>query len=570
MSGPQNMMGHQVSGSPLGHPAPPGAQVTAAMLNYSNTKPCLLRGGARTPAASEHSESEQSRAADVAAATTASKQKNMNFRHIPHTQAVQSIGQRLCGRATGCLSSVVPAQEAALEPLLPEPLLSEPLLPEPLLSEPLLPRAPPPRAPPLRAPPPRAPPPRAPPLRAPPLRDQNSYAAPPPAPGNNPAMSSSSSGVPPGNHGNTGAPILSADPSSLRPILSQTHPLSDPSSLRPILSADPSSLRPILSQTHPLLSGPARTTDQSERFPSAARQQFTASSQPMGSVGSMGGPAPSQRMFPQNQGILGMSLGGGPSGGVAPPPTGSDISLTSCGGDVLYNNNSMQQPVAMTRQPLSAMATATYRHSLLAQQHLKGPPNASMLKQQQQINARMPGNMQSVAWQQQQLANQTPPFSSSSNAFHLQQQQRLSKMAPGGAASFGSIPGGRPMGSLNMMQNNMAAAQQRAAPNPQMSNQPQQQPQQQQQTANQSAAGLPDLAAFGQVVAGGGGRPGLQCNQGYQVTRTAAQQQQQVAFGYNVASGSFAGESELVDSLLKGHNAQEWMNDLDELLAGHH
>ncbi|KAI4790170.1 hypothetical protein KUCAC02_034797, partial [Chaenocephalus aceratus] len=39
MSGPQNMMGHQVSGSPLGHPAPPGAQVTAAMLNYSNTKP---------------------------------------------------------------------------------------------------------------------------------------------------------------------------------------------------------------------------------------------------------------------------------------------------------------------------------------------------------------------------------------------------------------------------------------------------------------------------------------------------------------------------------------------------
>ncbi|KAJ4918433.1 hypothetical protein JOQ06_013946 [Pogonophryne albipinna] len=406
-------------------------------------------------------------------------------------------------------------------------------------------------------------------------QDQNSYAAPPPAPGNNPAMSSS--GVPPGNHGNTGAYLSSQvalKQQQHQQILEQQK---QQYLQRQLLMAEQEKQRQQDQQLQRHLTRPPpQYQDQpgpptnQNAFPQPPGNQFTASSQPMGSVGSMGGPAPSQRMFPQNQGILGMSLGGGPSGGVAPPPTGSDISLTSCGGDVLYNNNSMQQPVAMTRQPLSAMATATYRHSLLAQQHLKGPPNASMLKQQQQINARMPGNMQSVAWQQQQLANQTPPFSSSSNAFHLQQQQRLSKMAPGGAASFGSIPGGRPMGSLNMMQNNMAAAQQRAAPNPQMSNQPQQQPQQQQQTANQSAAGLPDLAAFGQVVAGGGGRPGLQCNQGYQVSRTAAQQQQQVAFGYNVASGSFAGESELVDSLLKGHNAQEWMNDLDELLAGHH
>ena len=56
----------------------------------------------------------------------------------------------------------------------------------------------------------------------------------------------------------------------------------------------------------------------------------------MGSVGSMGGPAPgSQRMFPQNQGMMGMNMGqGGPAGGVAPPPAASqaDISLPSCGG----------------------------------------------------------------------------------------------------------------------------------------------------------------------------------------------------------------------------------------------
>ncbi|KAK5896531.1 hypothetical protein CesoFtcFv8_009677 [Champsocephalus esox] len=493
MSGPQNMMGHQVSGSPLGHPAPPGAQVTAAMLNYSNTKPLSHFEAAPGPPRPQNTQSQNKAALlTLLRQQQQSKQKNMNFRHIPHTQ------------------------------------------------------------------------------------DQNSYAAPPPAPGNNPAMSSSSSGVPPGNHGNTGAYLSSQvalKQQQHQQILEQQK---QQYLQRQLLMAEQEKQRQQDQQLQRHLTRPPpQYQDQpgpptnQNAFPQPPGNQFTASSQPMGSVGSMGGPAPSQRMFPQNQGILGMSLGGGPSGGVAPPPTGSDISLTSCGGDVLYNN-SMQQPVAMTRQPLSAMATATYRHSLLAQQHLKGPPNASMLKQQQQINARMPGNMQSVAWQQQQLANQTPPFSSASNAFHLQQQQRLSKMAPGGAASFGSIPGGRPMGGLNMMQNNMAAAQQRAAPNPQMSNQPQQQPQLQQQTANQSAAGLPDLAAFGQVVAGGGGRPGLQCNQGYQVTRTAAQQQQQVAFGYNVASGSFAGESELVDSLLKGHNAQEWMNDLDELLAGHH
>lgn len=336
----------------------------------------------------------------------------------------------------------------------------------------------------------------------------------------------------------------------------------------------------------------------------------------------MGGSAPgSQRMFPQNQAMLGMNMGqgGGPAGGVAPPPTAAsqaDISLSSCGGggggagvdvqQVLYNNMNLhpthpahppQQP-GLQRQPLGPMS-APYRQNLRAQQqHLKVQPNAAMLKQQQLAAARMPGAMQSAmganlpgsmagsmpgaqsaAWQQQ-LANQPPSsnaglppnaFNNSPNSFHLQ-QPRIPKMPPG-AAPFGANPGGRPMGGLNpgqqMMQTNMAAAQQRAPPNSQGLGQPMANQQQtQQQQANQNQAVLPDLAAFGQPQ--GNSRQGLQCNQGYQVSRTANQQQQQVSFGYNVASGSFAGESELVDSLLKGQSTQEWMADLDELLASHH
>lgn len=347
----------------------------------------------------------------------------------------------------------------------------------------------------------------------------------------------------------------------------------------------------------------------------------------MGSVGSMGGPAPgAQRMFPQNQAMMGMNMGpgGGSAGGVAPPPSASqaDISLPSCGGagggggagvDVqqhLYNNMNLhanhpghppQQP-GLQRQPLGAMTTQ-YRQNLLAQQqqHLKTQPNAAMLKQQQMAAAaaaaaRMPGSMQNnmaanlpgamsagmqgppnATWQQQ-LGNQPPPgnaFNNNPNAFHMQQQQpRIPKMAPG-ATPFGANPGARAMAGMNpgqqMMQSNMAAAQQRAPPNPQSLGQPManQQQTQQQQQANQSQAVLTDMAAFGQPQ-GANGRQGMQCNQGYQVSRTANQQQQQVSFGYNVASGSFAAESDLVDSLLKGQSPQEWMADLDELLANHH
>lgn len=327
-------------------------------------------------------------------------------------------------------------------------------------------------------------------------------------------------------------------------------------------------------------------------------------------------------MFQQNQGMLGMNLSqaSGPAGGVAAPPAAvsqADISLSSCGGggasvdvqQVLYNNMNLHpghpghpsQQAGLQRQPLGAMS-APYRGNLLAQQqqqqqHMKAPPNVAMLKQQQQQQlaaaaARMPGAIQSnmaaslpgamagglagapnSAWQQQ-MSGQPPSnsaalppnaFSNPPNSFHLQQHPRIPKM-PQGGAPFVPNPAGRPLGSLNPGQQMM---QQRPPPTPQSLGQPMANQQQtQQQQANQNQAVLPDLAAFGQPQ--GNGRQGLQCNQGYQVSRTANQQQQQVSFGYNAAAGSFAGESELVDSLLKGQSTQDWMSDLDELLATHH
>ncbi|XP_027863919.1 mastermind-like protein 1 isoform X1 [Xiphophorus couchianus] len=297
-------------------------------------------------------------------------------------------------------------------------------------------------------------------------------------------------------------------------------------------------------------------------FPQQNVAPFTGSSQSISNMGSMGSPAPGARMFPQNQGMMGMSMaqGAGPGGSVAAPPAASqaDISLPSCGGggagvDSLYGGMTLHP--GQQRQPLGPMG-APYRQ--LPQQQLLKPPGAVMLKQQQLAATRMQaggmgGAMAGATWQQQPAgAAALHANAFAANAFHMQ-QPRIPKMAAG-SSSFG----GRAVPGLNqqMMQTNMAA-QQRAPPAAQTQHQP----------ANQSGPVLPDLAAYGAPQAGG--RQALPCNQGYQVSRGGGQQQQQLSFGYNAAAGSFAAESDLVDSLLKGQSTQEWMADLDELLAGH-
>lgn len=268
------------------------------------------------------------------------------------------------------------------------------------------------------------------------------------------------------------------------------------------------------------------------------------------------GPAnPASRMFPPPQGMMGMGTNAvaPPTNSQAPPQAQAQPDLLTANG--LYSGLSQQQ----RQQQL-------YRQNLM----MKTQSSAAILKQQQ-LGVRLPGQMapnmsaamnsnhqapQNVTWNQQlapqQLSHgaQMPSgtltnqqlhanFSGApQNAFHLQQQQqRLPKMQ--------QFSAGRPLNAMNPAQQQMM-----------------------QRTPASQGAPQPDLSAFGQ---GGAARSGLQCNYGG-VGRTAGapQQQQQLSCGYNVAAGSFAEESELVDSLLKGQSTQEWMDDLDELLAGHH
>ncbi|XP_077388457.1 mastermind-like protein 1 isoform X2 [Festucalex cinctus] len=294
---------------------------------------------------------------------------------------------------------------------------------------------------------------------------------------------------------------------------------------------------------------PGQTANQNA-FPQAPVGQFTASSQSLSSVSSLGGPAPSgQRMFPPPpQGMMGLNMA---SAGAMPASGGvtanqADMGLASCGGgagvdvqQALYNNNMSHHGGGGGAQQRQQ---SLYRQNLLTQQHVNKQPNAAaMLKQQQQMAASM---QNAAVWQQPPPAN---AFANAPNTFHMQ-QTRVPKMAAG--ATFNT---GRPV--AGMMPS--AQQQQRAPPNPPGLVAP---PPPTPHQANQNV--LPDLAAFAT-----GGRQSLACNQGYQVSRTA--NQQQLSFGYNPAAGSFAAESDLVESLLKGQSAHEWMADLDELLASH-
>lgn len=350
---------------------------------------------------------------------------------------------------------------------------------------------------------------------------------------------------------------------------------------------------------------------------------LTGSSQPMGSVNPLGGPAPgAQRMFSQAQGMMGMGgvgQGGGPAPGAPPAASQAELSMPSCGGasgldvqQVLYGNMPMHpsQHPGQQRPGVGVSVggmPGSFRQNVMAQQqHLKSQPNAALIKQQQQQMARLPSNManpmatslnptmpgsmqggmptQTPSWQQQQQQQQqaamqpgmgAQPSSNNggmppgfgSQGFHM--QPRMPKLPNN--SPFGL--GGRPMGGMSQGQmmpgmpqqrtNNPALVQQQGQPGQQQPGQAQPPPQ----------AQLPDLSAFGQPQPGGvpNRTAGMPCSQGYQVNRTSGQQ---LPFGFTAQSGpgslpSFPGESDLVDSLLKGQATQEWMDDLDELLASH-
>uniref|UniRef100_H3D602 Mastermind like transcriptional coactivator 1 n=1 Tax=Tetraodon nigroviridis TaxID=99883 RepID=H3D602_TETNG len=512
--GHHSMLGHPPAGPPLNHAPAPGAQAPAAMLNYNNTKPL-----------SHFVPNAQSQ--NKTALLTLLRQQQQ---HIPHAQVPRGLlqpgaGPGFCSRS------------------------------------------------------------------APPHGPTSTMA---PTPVNNAMTVQPGANAMAANHG--GAAYLSGQAAALRAggsvLLKSEIGLSvkasspsgsfvDGRRRSPDSSQEKQRQQDQQLQRH-LTRPPPQYQDQpasQNPFSQPPVNQFTASSQPMGSsqpIGALGGSAPgAQRMFPQNQAMLGMSM--------------SPVLVRRGRGQRGRAASSVQQHESSPRSPRPPVpaggppAAAPGRHERPLQTEPAAQPNAAMLKQQQQLAAaRMPAAMQSnmgaalpsamaasmagpqnSAWPQQ-MSSQPPSnsatlppnaFSNPPASFHLQQQQppRIPKMPPGGAA-FGASAAGRPLGGLNPGQQMM---QQRAPPC---------WPEPRPAHHSQSQAVLPDLAAFAQPQ--GNGRQGLQCNQGYQVSR-AAGQQQQVSFGYNAASGSFAGESELVDSLLKGQNTQDWMSALDELLATH-
>lgn len=93
-AGHPNMLGHPTSGPPLSHPPPPGAQASAAMLNYNNTKPLSHFEAGPGPPRPPNTQS-QNKAALLTLLRQQQqiKQKNsMNFRqHIPHTQVRHTL-----------------------------------------------------------------------------------------------------------------------------------------------------------------------------------------------------------------------------------------------------------------------------------------------------------------------------------------------------------------------------------------------------------------------------------------------------------------------------------------------
>lgn len=348
-----------------------------------------------------------------------------------------------------------------------------------------------------------------------------------------------------------------------------------------------SGVPPCLAQQHP--SG----------FP---EHTISGASQPIGNVNSLSGAAPgTQRMFSQSQSMMGMGVGqnAGPTTGPSPAANQADMSLPSCAGvqQVLYGNMPMHPSHPnQQRPPVSAMSA--YRQNVLVAQqqaHLKNQPNAAMIKQQQlrlpnsmanNMGSAMPTSIQGAlptqtqSWQQQPpqqhpglqpgSANGGMPAGFPNSAFHM--QSRLSKLpnnAPFPQGGMGNSAAGRTMAGMNpgQMMPNM---------NQQRTNMPQQLPPPSQQTAQQGQPQpqaqqvLPDLGPFSQPQAGPNRTAGLQCNQAYQLNRTANQQLQ---FSYSAQSGGslsgFPAETDLVDSLLKNQSTQEWMDDIDELLASH-
>uniref|UniRef100_A0A672KHI8 Mastermind-like protein 1 n=1 Tax=Sinocyclocheilus grahami TaxID=75366 RepID=A0A672KHI8_SINGR len=196
-----------------------------------------------------------------------------------------------------------------------------------------------------------------------------------------------------------------------------------------------------------------------------------------------------------------------------------------------------------------------------------------MLKQQQQQQlARMPNSMPNAMTNNMGSAMPTSMPTSIQGALPAQaqswQQQQHPGLQPGSAN--GGMPAGFPNSGFHMQPRLSKLSNNTPFPQGGMGNSAAGRTLTQAQAPPQTQQVLSDLGPFSQPQAGPNRTAGLQCSQAYQINRTANQQLQ---FSYNAQSGGslsgFPAETDLVDSLLKNPSTQEWMDDLDELLASH-
>ncbi|XP_048190260.1 mastermind-like protein 1 [Perognathus longimembris pacificus] len=207
----------------------------------------------------------------------------------------------------------------------------------------------------------------------------------------------------------------------------------------------------------------------------------------------------------------------------------------------------------------------------LSQQHNKGTLTSGLTKPQvPRVSAAMGG--QNASWQHQgipNLSSQTPgnsnvsPFTAASS-FHMQQAHL--KMS---SSQFSQAMPSRPMAPMSSaaaagpMLPTVSTHQRTSAPAPAP---PQAAPQQ--GLPGLSPAGA-ELGAFNQSPTSQmSGRTGLHCAQAYPM-RTASQE---LPFAYSGQPGSsglssVAGQTDLIDSLLKNRTSEEWMNELNDFLG---
>ncbi|XP_036378918.1 mastermind-like protein 1 isoform X2 [Megalops cyprinoides] len=314
---------------------------------------------------------------------------------------------------------------------------------------------------------------------------------------------------------------------------------------------------------------------QSQQTPQNPLNHFTGSCQGMAPMGRPEGLATGgQRMFSQAQSMMEMRVGQT----VGRVPSHADMVLQSCnslgpGLHTVRSQSSQPHPIRSTPLQCPPVSSAPLQRPLVGSAPLQRPP-AGPAPLQQHFNGSMAaafGQNQLVPpqhpcqpWKQsmQVLPGEggLPGLSNNNPVFH--KQAHLFKMPNSTPCTQPAINSSQHLATKSSAHIMVSPTQHRARPfsplQPPLSQQP-----------SQRQPGDFSHFTHGQSKEVDS-CPILQCNQGYQVSRTA---NRDLSFEYSGQSGgrlpSFPEESDFMDSLLKSQMSQEWMDNLDKLLANH-